>query len=60
MWSSTAPIALPFGSSSIAWPDATRALVSASAVRFDGQISVFDPRQPEGPCYACLFPPIVP
>ena len=34
-----------------------RPLVSASAVRFDGQISVFDPRQPEGPCYACLFPP---
>ncbi|MBP7484642.1 MAG: HesA/MoeB/ThiF family protein, partial [Aquabacterium sp.] len=32
-------------------------LVSASAVRFDGQISVFDPRQAEAPCYACLFPP---
>ena len=32
-------------------------LVSASAVRFDGQISVFDPRQPDAPCYACLFPP---
>jgi len=32
-------------------------LVSASAVRFDGQISVFDPRVPEAPCYACLFPP---
>lgn len=32
-------------------------LVSASAVRFDGQISVFDPRAPEAPCYACLFPP---
>lgn len=35
-------------------------LVSASAVRFDGQISVFDPRVPEGPCYACLFPPDAP
>lgn len=32
-------------------------LVSASAVRFDGQISVFDPRLPQAPCYACLFPP---
>lgn len=32
-------------------------LVSASAVRFDGQISVFDPREPGAPCYACLFPP---
>lgn len=35
-------------------------LVSASAVRFDGQISVFDPRVPEAPCYACLFPPDAP
>lgn len=35
-------------------------LVSASAVRFDGQISVFDPRVPDGPCYACLFPPDAP
>jgi molybdopterin-synthase adenylyltransferase len=35
-------------------------LVSASAVRFDGQISVFDPRVPESPCYACLFPPDAP
>jgi molybdopterin/thiamine biosynthesis adenylyltransferase len=35
-------------------------LVSASAIRFDGQISVFDPRVPDGPCYACLFPPDAP
>jgi molybdopterin/thiamine biosynthesis adenylyltransferase len=35
-------------------------LVSASALRFDGQISVFDPRVPDGPCYACLFPPDAP
>lgn len=35
-------------------------LVSASAVRFDGQISVFDPRLPTSPCYACLFPPDAP
>lgn len=32
-------------------------LVSASAIRFDGQISMFDPRQARSPCYACLFPP---
>jgi len=31
-------------------------LVSGAAVRFDGQISVFDLRQPDAPCYACLFP----
>jgi molybdopterin/thiamine biosynthesis adenylyltransferase len=35
-------------------------LVSASAIRFDGQISVFDPRVSDGPCYACLFPPDAP
>ncbi len=32
-------------------------LVSGSAIRFDGQLSVFDPRQADSPCYACLFPP---
>ncbi|MDE2402078.1 MAG: HesA/MoeB/ThiF family protein [Burkholderiales bacterium] len=32
-------------------------LVSAAALRFDGQISVFDSRVPQSPCYACLFPP---
>ncbi len=31
-------------------------LVSGSAVRFDGQVSVFDRREPSAPCYACLFP----
>ena len=31
-------------------------LVSGAAVRFDGQISVFDTRQPGAPCYHCLFP----
>ena len=30
-------------------------LVSGSALRFDGQISVFDPRNPASPCYACIF-----
>jgi molybdopterin/thiamine biosynthesis adenylyltransferase len=32
-------------------------LVSGAAIRFDGQISVFDTRDPDAPCYACLFPP---
>jgi molybdopterin/thiamine biosynthesis adenylyltransferase len=32
-------------------------LVSGAAIRFDGQISVFDARNPDSPCYACLFPP---
>jgi adenylyltransferase/sulfurtransferase len=31
-------------------------LVSGAAVRFDGQVAVFDMRQAEAPCYACLFP----
>ncbi|QEL63967.1 adenylyltransferase [Oryzomicrobium terrae] len=31
-------------------------LVSGAAVRFDGQLSVFDPRQDASPCYHCLFP----
>ncbi|MGE8366734.1 HesA/MoeB/ThiF family protein [Cupriavidus sp.] len=35
-------------------------LVSGAALRFDGQISVFDRRQPGAPCYACLFPPSQP
>ncbi len=33
-----------------------KALVSGAAVRFDGQISVFDLRDATAPCYACLFP----
>ena len=31
-------------------------LVSGAAIRFDGQIAVFDPRQSDAPCYHCLFP----
>jgi len=31
-------------------------LVSGAAVRFDGQVSVYDLRQPDAPCYNCLFP----
>ena len=32
-------------------------LVSGSALRFDGQIAIFDPRIPSSPCYACIFSP---
>ncbi len=31
-------------------------LVSGAAIRFDGQLCVFDSRQTESPCYHCLFP----
>jgi molybdopterin/thiamine biosynthesis adenylyltransferase len=31
-------------------------LVSGAVIRFDGQLSVFDTRKPDAPCYACLFP----
>jgi len=31
-------------------------LVSGAAVRFDGQVAVFDPRRADAPCYHCLFP----
>lgn len=31
-------------------------LVSGAAIRFDGQVSVFDLRRSDAPCYACLFP----
>lgn len=32
-------------------------LVAGAAIRFDGQLSVYDVRDPASPCYACLFPP---
>ncbi|MGB2819293.1 MAG: molybdopterin-synthase adenylyltransferase MoeB [Burkholderiaceae bacterium] len=32
-------------------------LVSGAAIRFDGQVAVFDLRHADSPCYACLFPP---
>ena len=31
-------------------------LVSGAVIRFDGQISVFDARRQDSPCYSCLFP----
>jgi molybdopterin/thiamine biosynthesis adenylyltransferase len=32
-------------------------LVAGAAIRFDGQVSVFDTRGAASPCYACVFPP---
>jgi molybdopterin-synthase adenylyltransferase len=34
-----------------------RPLVSGAAIGFDGQISVYDTRADDAPCYACVFPP---
>jgi molybdopterin-synthase adenylyltransferase len=34
-------------------------LVSGAAIGFDGQVSVYDSREPAAPCYACVFPPDV-
>ena len=31
-------------------------LVSGAAIRFEGQISGFDPRDAHSPCYACVYP----
>jgi molybdopterin/thiamine biosynthesis adenylyltransferase len=30
--------------------------VSGAVIRFDGQVSVFDTRTDDKPCYSCLFP----
>jgi molybdopterin/thiamine biosynthesis adenylyltransferase len=32
-------------------------LVAGAAIRFDGQITVIDPRDAKAPCYACIFAP---
>ncbi len=32
-------------------------LVSGAAIRMEGQVAVFDPRQPDSPCYQCLYQP---
>lgn len=29
--------------------------VSGAAIRLQGQVTLYDPRQPESPCYRCLF-----
>jgi len=36
---------------------ARKPLVFGAAVRFDAQLSVFDPRDAASPCYACVFAP---
>jgi adenylyltransferase/sulfurtransferase len=34
---------------------ARKPLVSGAAIRFDGQLAVYDARDPASPCYHCLF-----
>ncbi len=34
---------------------AAKPLVSGAAIRLEGQLSVFDPRQASSPCYHCLY-----
>ena len=34
----------------------SKPLVSGAAIRFDGQVSVYDLRRDDSPCYHCLFP----
>ena len=36
--------------------DLKRPLISAAAIKFDGQVSIFDFRLDKSPCYNCLFP----
>ena len=35
-------------------------LVSGAAIGMDGQIAVYDPRDAQAPCYACVFAPDAP
>jgi len=35
---------------------ARKPLISGAAIRFDGQVSVFDPRREDSPCYQCVYP----
>ena len=35
---------------------AGKPLISGAALRYAGQLSVFDPRDAASPCYACLYP----
>jgi len=35
---------------------AHKPLVSGAAIRMEGQVAVFDPREPTSPCYRCLYP----
>lgn len=36
--------------------DLKKPLVSGAAIRFNGQVTVFDLRQAHSPCYCCLYP----
>ena len=36
---------------------ARKPLVAGAAIRFDGQVTVYDTRDGRSPCYACLFAP---
>ncbi len=31
-------------------------IVSGAAIRWEGQVSLFDPQTPDAPCYRCLYP----
>lgn len=31
-------------------------LVSGAAIRWEGQVTAFDPRKPDSPCYQCMYP----
>lgn len=35
---------------------AKKPLVSGAAIRFEGQVTVYDPRSEDSPCYRCLYP----
>lgn len=35
---------------------AGKPLVSGAAIRWEGQLTAFDPRDPASPCYRCLYP----
>lgn len=35
---------------------AKKPLISGAAIKLTGQLFVMDPRQPDAPCYACLYP----
>ncbi|MGJ7580705.1 HesA/MoeB/ThiF family protein [Variovorax sp. RHLX14] len=35
----------------------SKPLVAGAAIRFDGQLGVYDVRDAASPCYACIFPP---
>jgi adenylyltransferase/sulfurtransferase len=36
--------------------EARKPLISGAAIRYEGQLLVFDLRDPASPCYACLYP----